>query len=358
MVEKEDLEKKTVKDLRRFIVDNKIFKGIANLKKEQLVSDIIASKWWKEHKGQSHSIKAPEVKVEKEPPKEEKKRAMAVVKQEPIDIEPIKKEKKARASKLSIPTITLVPRHPPEVEAMIERAREAVEEAPKVEEAREAIPLPLEMTPKVEEERGKISPPHLEEKKEEIPSVMANPPIGRLTEYHDQPHRVVDVGSTIVNVYCNGSPHPDFPIPQSVVRHALRAQQMPLAEQQQLAAMLSKYQEQNEPPIIEGIPKEAIPQEVPHISHTKLSSAHKFPSVITRSRKNASEMAAPLSELEEKNEPQETDLEKRIRAQKVAQSAELAKLSEVSGKIAHNPIFRSSLEGMISKGRIMRAPAE
>jgi hypothetical protein len=37
--------------LRDFVVKNKIFKGIGNMKKQQFIDDILISKWWRDNIG-------------------------------------------------------------------------------------------------------------------------------------------------------------------------------------------------------------------------------------------------------------------------------------------------------------------
>jgi hypothetical protein len=37
----------------------------------------------------------------------------------------------------------------------------------------------------------------------------------------------IDLGHMVINMYCQGSTHPDYPVPQSVVRTALNAQSLP-----------------------------------------------------------------------------------------------------------------------------------
>ena len=65
----EDLKKLNVTGvggLRDLVVKNKIFKGIANLKKKQIIEDILSSEWWKKN-GISEEIKEEkEGKEEKE----------------------------------------------------------------------------------------------------------------------------------------------------------------------------------------------------------------------------------------------------------------------------------------------------
>jgi acid stress-induced BolA-like protein IbaG/YrbA len=49
--------------LREIVVKNRIFKGISNLKKKQIIEGILSSEWWKTN-GISAEIKEVEVKEE------------------------------------------------------------------------------------------------------------------------------------------------------------------------------------------------------------------------------------------------------------------------------------------------------
>ena len=65
----EDLKKLNVTGvggLRDLVVKNKIFKGIANLKKKQIIEDILSSDWWKTNGISEENKEEKEGKEEKE----------------------------------------------------------------------------------------------------------------------------------------------------------------------------------------------------------------------------------------------------------------------------------------------------
>jgi len=105
--------------------------------------------------------------------------------------------------------------------------------------------------------------------------------------HKEKEHKNMDVGHTIVNVYCSGNTHPDYPIPQSLVRQALDSNNLPLYQQQELGNFLRQeihhyyhgtepiyqqpqpiYQQpiyQQPPQIIPQAPPQIIPQAPPQI---------------------------------------------------------------------------------------------
>jgi hypothetical protein len=68
----------------------------------------------------------------------------------------------------------------------------------------------------------------------------------------------LDLGHTIVNVYAGGSSHPDYPIPQSLVRQALDMQKLPPIERKELTNFIKSEAKKAE--ITEGIPEKHIPK--------------------------------------------------------------------------------------------------
>jgi len=142
--------------------------------------------------------------------------------------------------------------------------------------------------------------------------------------YKDSDKKQIDAGHTIVNVYCNGSNHPDFPIPQSVVRHALNANALPQAQQQQVGEQVQQIAQTM--PVIRGIPPEAITAPVPHPSHKKVK---KFPPV---------ETTKPIKKI------QPTQISEKAQKAKDKVAEELKQIKKTSG---FNADFKSKLESIL-----------
>ena len=56
--------------------------------------------------------------------------------------------------------------------------------------------------------------------------------------HKDIEKKTIDNGHTIINMYCGGNHHPDYPVPQSVVRSALNVNQQPLNQQKDMSDFL------------------------------------------------------------------------------------------------------------------------
>lgn len=349
------------KGLRAFIVKNNIFKGIGNLKKQQLIDDVLVSKWWRDNisgektkplkKGASDEEKATkkekEVKDLSEALKKRqklqnelrdcesrisKKNKGLAEKDDEISklnklIEESSKKKKPKPRKkkskkkklierpdnlkldLDEELLKLIPKLDDAVDELDEtqtKKDEMVKEIQKIieksdiedVEPKKVEEVLLETTVKIAEVINDLDDePEKDKEKavEEVSEVITNwwsdnnlsdffsgttsapppaPPLSpkkqpakpietqtepqtkdaetqtdspneRFITHKEPQRRNIDNGHTIVNMYCGGNNHPDFPVPQSVVRQALDANQQPLFQQQQVGEFL---REQQQPP--------------------------------------------------------------------------------------------------------------
>jgi hypothetical protein len=160
-----------------------------------------------------------------------------------------------------------------------------------------------------------------------------------------KPYKTMEtVGHTIVNVYCGGSSHPDFPVPQSVVRKALEAEKLPPKEKKVLHKALKKIDFAK----FEGIPSQVIPEPVPHSTHKLPSTKSRFSVPSSKKTKTAMvELEEEASEFEDDDdEIEETAQEKAIRLRK----AELAKVAKKGEKTkGKKDRVKSKLEGIFAQ---------
>ena len=215
---KDKLRNMSVKQLRRLIVDNKLFQGISRMRKISLIAEIMKTPYYKSRSLPKPSGTRPTIKNE---------------------FKNVLKEKR-------------------QLEAQLKEPKEKEEKEEK------------------------------EEKKEDEQSELNIDASGKnkkgLLSHHDEKKKTLDVGNTIINMYCGGSSHPDFPVPQSLVRTALNAQQLPLERQKVVGHDLR--QRAKESPQFQGIPTQHVPSPVKHESHKNILSkwkakAKKFPAVKT-----------------------------------------------------------------------------
>ena len=256
-----DIKKKTVNQLRRIILDNKISRGISKLSKQRLIEIILNSQYFK-NKSRASDFK----QFEKSLIEEENKPKMPKGKRPELPKEKIIKE------------ILNIPDAPPPPEPQIPDAppppAQQIPDAPPppAPQIPDAPPPPAPPVKKENEKKQEETKEKHEETKEKHEENKEG-----FISYHDKDKKMIDTGHSIINIYCGGSNHPDFPIPQSLARQALNAQQMPLFQQQQLGQFL----QQQQPVPIQGIPQQAIPQPIPHPSHENLKPVKKFPPVET-----------------------------------------------------------------------------
>ena len=160
-----------------------------------------------------------------------------------------------------------------------------------------------------------------------------------------KPYKTLEtVGHTIVNVYCGGSSHPNFPVPQSIVRKALEAEKLPPKEKKVLHKALKKIDFAK----FEGIPSQVIPKAVPHSTHKLPSTKSRFSVPSSKKTKPAMvELEEEASEFEDDDDDiEETAQEKTIRLRK----AELAKVAKKGAKTKEKKDrVKSKLEGIFAK---------
>ena len=101
----------------------------------------------------------------------------------------------------------------------------------------------------------------------------------------------LDIGHTVVNVYVGNSKHPNFPVPVSVVRQALDAQNLSPKDHAKVSKSLKKLAKESTP--IQGIPQRMIPEAVPHKSHSKPKFRKRFPAVGLRAKQKIKPPSRP-----------------------------------------------------------------
>jgi hypothetical protein len=417
--------------LRAFIVKNKIFSGISNLSKKQLISDVLISEWWRDNiinKGKKPIKKVAPKKtvkgIEKLPESKDMKTRQKlqnelrecearIAKRDALlakkDTELKKRDEKdaEELKKRAVKAIKEDIKDVKEAETPVEKkeaVKELVKEVVKTDVVEKALTRPdniaiddtLEIFEMLSKQTGvsinklddddktaikdglkkaidkEIKAPIDKEikkvVKKEVKGVSSN---GKTAEQHGlishHGNGSIDVGHTVINLYTNGSQHPDFPIPQSVVRQALQAQQMPLQEQHRVAEGLRTYVPESPP--IQGIPKEVIPREVPHPSHSSIRSrfersssvppVKKFPTVKPPDRIKKEQTKPPVQQdepeedefkpsafdddSEEEEEP--ADKARRLRREQVAKETGRSRGKGRTDK------FKNKLDGLLGKPR-------
>ena len=209
------LRNMSVKELRKLVKKHKIFKGITNMKKQQIIDNIISSKWFNQQPTSLSAFykeKPKTIKIKKVKPK--KTEVLQELEETPSQTEP------PQAPPISAPP-------PP---------------APPIKEKKE------EKEGKVEDIEKTVNPNvkniHLKFKKGDV---------GKHT---------LDLGHTIVNIYVGSNSHPDYPIPQSLVRQALDAQNLPEKQKKTVSEFLKK--EAEKAPL-----HNVVPQPVPILQSKK-----------------------------------------------------------------------------------------
>ena len=192
----EDLKNRSVKELRKIVVSNKLFSGISKLRKAELIEKISNTPWFKEKSLPKPEAKRPTIK-------NEYVKALQEQRELKKEIQMLKKQLEENEKKTG-----------------------------------------------TENRDAKIGTENRDDD---------------LLKYHDD-GIMIDIGHSILNFYVGGSNHPDFPVPQSIVKQALKSQKLPEEKQKELAEELKKIK----PVKIQGIPKEVIPEYVPHKSHKEL----------------------------------------------------------------------------------------
>lgn len=362
----EELEKLSVIKLRRMVVDNKLFTGISRMKKAELIRDIMKTDYYKSRSLARPTTKRPTVKGELAKVREEKKLLEKQLKEakevrKPVEVKkdddmpPLEDDTDDEDIELlDVPKIGEIPPAPPIILPAITPAKETIKKAEETEKIKE-----IDDVENVPEKIGTENK-DIQEVEKEQDDASGKYKEG-LVSHHSPAKKSVDVGNTIINMYCGGSSHPDFPVPQSVVRHALKSQQLPLREQQQLGQQLR----QTSVPQFQGIPREVIPEAVPHRSHKDIRArfdkpAKKFKPVKTTKpiKKIDKPSEEQLKEVRDVVEPdddeweddddeiEETAFEKSKRLQR----EELAKVAKKGKRQkGKKDAVRAKLEGIFSQ---------
>ena len=198
----------SVPELRKLVKSNFIFRGISKLKKKQIIDKIVDSPWF-EH--QPRNFKFPSGDPPPIPPRKQDKEKKTIK---------IKIKKKAPPP---APPPTPAPPPPPPP-------------APPISPPKKEKTIDLSKESKeVEEVEPNIHNIHLKFKKGE------------------KMQKKLDLGHTIVNIFVGSNQHPDYPIPQSLVRSALNAQNLPENKQKEMAQFLR--QEAKNTPVHENVPQ-------------------------------------------------------------------------------------------------------
>jgi hypothetical protein len=302
-ITEDEFNKMGVIQLRRYVVDNKIFKGISKLKKTQLKSKILESEFWKKSK----------------PSRDAKTKILA-------DAEKSKKD--ADKAKIASTNSTKT-----EKDEKIARLKANI--------AKTNNQLKELSTPRVVRKRKNNIETNREIKKlESMIKKLGNKKVKETDDDKGNLQKRLDLGHTIVNVYANGSNHPDFPVPMTVVRHALNAQNLTGEKRQNVEDELRKDLKNITP--IKGIPREAIPDPVPHPSHKNLKK--ETVEKLEKAVKNRRDAIAPSNDRDDSDfEESESATEKQQRER----LEELAKVTSVSGKRGFNSKFQAKLEGLL-----------
>ena len=295
-----DLEKLNVVGvggLRDLVVKNKIFKGIANLKKKQIIEDILSSEWWKtngiseENKEEKEEKENKENKEEKEfkteQPKtlkecltqkqklrneirelerrikdrdkvlkqkqdEEKKQEDEIREQR----EKRKEQRKERKEKKKVESVLNTK------ETQTDEIKENEEIKKDLEDIEEKINKDVGEIKEVETQTDgtqtdemKTQPKTSNVIETQTEPLSHSPHTEGLISHKEEQKKNVDVGHTIVNVYCGGHQSPNYPVPQYVVRQALNSNNLPLHQQQEIGNMMKQ-----EAPQFTQAPPQAPPQ--------------------------------------------------------------------------------------------------
>ena len=234
----EKLRNLSVIDLRKFVVKNKIFKGISNLKKREFINTILSSKWWKDNISDVAPVVSSDLKkqLEDDIKKCEKKLKETKKKIKPNRDEP--KEQKTNSDREQKEQKTNSDR-----EQIVYRADNI---------NFEDDDILTKLLPKIINDGLDELPAEKNEPKEQLTILPQIIPLEVFNEKHSkidddllshkEPQKKnIDIGHTIINIYCNGNKDPNIPIPQDVVREAINANNAPLYNQQELIEWIKEY---------------------------------------------------------------------------------------------------------------------
>ena len=283
--------------LRKFIVKNNIFKGISNLKKKELIDDVLVSKWWRDNiispsKGKPTKKADKPTKKANKPTKDRAKdvadlgKSLKLRQELQRDLRICEDRIKKRDESIierddEIKALNLLIKK--KVKKSVKKVDENFEEPKKANgntrsnnlkvsdiedimgksdsssESSTSVPPPPPLPPPPKTQAEPIA---TQTEGDEIPtdsSTQTPPPHTEGLITHQEPQKQnVDAGHTIINMYCGGNHHPDYPVPQSVVRHALNINQAPLYQQQDMAEFLRREEQQQTEPSRRAEPKQSL----------------------------------------------------------------------------------------------------
>ena len=262
--------------LRKFVVKNNIFKGISNLKKGELINDILVSKWWRDNITNKTSKKSDDISKKSDDKSDDeskkknkakdvadlakslklrqelqrdlricedriKKRDKSIIERDD-EIEALNLLIKKRVDKKDKKSVKKVKKSDKEVDKLVDELKDDEDLRPNNLQVSDIQDIMGDSKPPSPPPAPPIPPPIAPPPKEPIPtdsSTQTPPPHTEGLITHQEPQKQnVDAGHTIVNVYCGGNHHPDYPVPQSVVRQALNANKAPLYQQQDIGNFL------------------------------------------------------------------------------------------------------------------------
>jgi hypothetical protein len=241
----------SVIDLRKFVVKNKIFKGISNLKKREFINTILSSKWWKDNISKVVPVVSSDLKkqLEDDIKKCEKKLKETKKKIKPNRDEP--KEQKTNSDREQKTNSDREQKTNSDREQKTNSDREQKTNRPdNINFADDDILTKL--LPKIINDGLDELPAEKNEPKEQLPILPQIIPLEFFNEKHSEidddllshkepQKKNIDIGHTIINIYCNGNKDPNIPIPQDVVREAINANNAPLYNQQELIEWIKEY---------------------------------------------------------------------------------------------------------------------
>lgn len=304
-----------VKELRKLVKKNKIFKGISLLKKKEIISKIIDSSWF----------------AQQPPPLPPRKGAIKVR---------IKKPVKTIKIKMKTPVLRELEDDTPS--ALVSTSSGATSTAPSAPFIPPPAPFiqppPLREEKKEEKEGKEEKTIELGEGKEDDQTQTIEPDVHNIHlkfKKGSKGKKQLDLGHTIVNIFVGSNQHPDYPIPQSLVRSALEAQQLPPQQEQKVSRFLRE--EAKRTPISRSTPSKP---------------SKKFPPVRTRPaprrevKEEEEEEFQPTSGgFDDDSEEEESPADK---ARRERQEQMRREMSRSKGK-GRKDAFKNKLEGLLSQ---------
>jgi hypothetical protein len=346
LITDEVLEKMSVKELRGLVAKHKLFKGISRLKKKEIIERIKQSVWY-------NGQQAPPL-----PPKRKKKKKNVDIPKAPPPLQ----EPPTAPSPLTEPPKIITTEKEDRTKLLELDDDDELIDIPEPDKIIDDD-LPLEK-PKLERQHAVVGETRAEKRRRllaELEELKSDDEEDHpLISKKEDDKKQMDLGHTIVNVYCGGNSHPDFPVPQSVVRQALNAQNLQPLQQQQVSQFLR--QEAQTTPINQAVSQPPV-QSLSNIRNkfnkpdVKPAPVKKFPPV-----KTTKPLQKPIipkddddkpssSKFEDEDEEEETK-EERMKRERAEQIAKEVGRSKGKGKTDK---FKNKLEGILG-ARLSKPP--